>query len=226
MIKRNLVFMILVLFVSTTLTAKQNKMLVCHVGNEVGPGGETFLDDPDCEPSDLNDYFCPDAGKIDLIVIAEKAAAKHLVNPSHYWDGISDYDPIAMGASGDDTEDSDGNGVDDGCEIPVEDACPCWGRIELQAVTETNQMPLSCNAYNEFFPYLGLMQALEDNSAIVFRAYTSEWISSGGVAGCDAYHEGINLRDISEDEALVCISQIYDRCEELDRPVIPDVYTQ
>lgn len=74
----------LILFAATGF-ARQDKVLVCHVGNDVGPGGETYLDDPDCVPSDLNGYFCSDAGKIDLIVVAEKAAANHLENTSHEW---------------------------------------------------------------------------------------------------------------------------------------------
>jgi hypothetical protein len=203
--------------------AKQNKMLICHVGNEAGPGGETYLDEPDCEPSDLNGYFCPDAGKIDLIVIAEKAAAKHLVNPSHHWDGISDYDPYDLGASGKGTEDSDGNGVDDGCEIPVENDCPCWDVIELTAVTAENQKEfLSCNSYNRYYPNLGMMQAKEGEVFLSFRVWNSASHLSNGQAGCTVYHEGNNGMLLTDQEAEICISQVYTRCAETGRPVMPE----
>jgi hypothetical protein len=206
-----------------SVTKKQNKMLICHVGNEAGPAGEVYLDDPDCEPNELNGFFCPDAGKIDLIVIAEKAAAKHLINPSHYWDGISDYDPLAMGASGKGTEDSDGNGVDDGCEIPVEDACPCWDEIELTAVTAENQEGfLSCNSYNRYYPNLGMMQAMEDDFFLSFRVWNSSWDSSYGEAGCTVYHEGNNGLVLTDEEAEICIAQVYTRCAETGRPVMPE----
>ena len=59
--------------------ARQEKELICHVGNEAGPGEEVYLDDPGCVPHVGNDYFCPDAGKIDLISVAKPA--KHLNNP-------------------------------------------------------------------------------------------------------------------------------------------------
>jgi hypothetical protein len=104
----------LMLFAATGFAAKQEKTLICHVGNEVGPGGEDYLDDPGCVPIDDNGNFCPDAGKIDLIEVAK--AHKHLNNPSHEYDGISDYLPEDIFASGEGNEDSNGDGVDDGCE--------------------------------------------------------------------------------------------------------------
>ena len=106
----------LMLIATTAVAAKQEKELICHVGNEVGPGPDfdVYLDDPDCVPHYDNDYFCPDAGKIDLISVAK--ASKHLGNPSHMYDGISDYTPEEVYASGDSTEDSNDDGIDDGCE--------------------------------------------------------------------------------------------------------------
>ena len=44
--------------------------VICHVGSEYGPGDTTYLDYPGCVPYEGNDYFCPDAGKIDLIEVA------------------------------------------------------------------------------------------------------------------------------------------------------------
>lgn len=71
-----LLSIVYVLFASTALAAKPVKPLVCHVGNETGPNGEVYLDDPGCVPVEDNGYFCPDAGKIDLIEVAK--ADKHL----------------------------------------------------------------------------------------------------------------------------------------------------
>lgn len=111
---RILLSIVFVLSASTALAAKPEKTLVCHVGNEEGLGGETYLDDPGCVPIEENGYFCPDAGKIDLIKVAK--AHKHLNNSSHEYDGISDYLPEDVGASGEGKEDSNGDGIDDGCE--------------------------------------------------------------------------------------------------------------
>lgn len=122
----------LVLFATTGFAAKKEKDLICHVGNEEGPGGETYLDDPGCAPIEENGYFCPDAGKIDLISVAN--ASKHLSNPNHTYDGIDDYLPEDVGASGEGDEDSNGNGIDDGCEPPELTSCPCWTAEVLDSV--------------------------------------------------------------------------------------------
>ena len=48
--------------------AKQEKTLICHVGNELGSDGATYLENPDCTPPagyTAEDYVCPDAGKVD-----------------------------------------------------------------------------------------------------------------------------------------------------------------
>ena len=108
----------LMLFATTGFAAKKEKDLICHVGSEEGPGGETYLDDPGCVPVEENGYFCPDAGKIDLIEVSKKA--NHLGNLSHTYGGISDYRPGSLGASGEGSEDSDGDGIDDGCEFPAQ----------------------------------------------------------------------------------------------------------
>ena len=117
----------LMLIATTVVAAKQEKELICHVGNEVGPDGEVYLDDPGCIPIEENDYFCPDAGKIDLIQVAKRA--KHLGNPSHTYDGISDYTPEEVYASGEGKEDSNGDGIDDGCE-------PLNGNTPIGTITE------------------------------------------------------------------------------------------
>lgn len=200
------------LLAATLVNAKPEKMLVCHIGNETGPGGETYLDDPNCVPSDLNNYFCPNAGKIDLIVVPERAAANHLENPNHYWDGISDYDPIAMGASGDGTEDSDGNGVDGGCEIP--DVCPCWAESELQAVTAENQDPIgSCSAAAYAWPSLASLASFVPIE-VFFYAQSLPTITH---YSCGTE---IEFTEITPEEAQVCIAQIAQRCVDIGDPIV------
>jgi hypothetical protein len=117
----------LMLFAATGFAAKKEKTLICHVGNEEGPGGETYLDDPGCMPIEDNGYFCPDAGKIDLIEVSK--TAKHLGNLSHEYDGISDYLPEDVYASGEGQEDSNEDGIDDGCE-------PLPGDTPIGTITE------------------------------------------------------------------------------------------
>jgi hypothetical protein len=60
------------LFAATGCAAKKEKTLICHVGNEEGLGGETYLDNPGCAPIEENEYFCPDAGKIDPIEVVTR----------------------------------------------------------------------------------------------------------------------------------------------------------
>ena len=71
---RILLSIVFVLFASTALAAKPDKILVCHVGNELGSMGETYMDNPDCiiPPEWVGDYMCPDEGKIDLILVSKK----------------------------------------------------------------------------------------------------------------------------------------------------------
>ena len=50
--------------------AKQEKTLICHVGNELGSDGATYLENPDCTPPESDtaeDHVCPDAGRVDQI---------------------------------------------------------------------------------------------------------------------------------------------------------------
>ncbi len=105
---------------SATVHAKQakDKMAVCHIGTDTGPNGETYLDTKGCHPNEENDYFCPDAGKVDLIFVGN--ARGHLGSewkPSkHSFDGVSDYPAVAVDIAFADV-DVDGDGVDEGCEV-------------------------------------------------------------------------------------------------------------
>lgn len=115
---------VFVLFASTALAAKPVKELVCHVGNDKGSNDETYMENPDCTPSEGWDeiedgaFKCPDAGKIDLILVSKKA--KHIGNAAHTFGVFSDYAPVIEGVGNDpfDFEDftSPPDGIDDGCE--------------------------------------------------------------------------------------------------------------
>ncbi len=102
---------------------KDHKVAVCHVGHKLP------LYDPACTEN------CGDAGKIDLIFVTPKAAEKHLNNPDHTFDGVSDYLPGDEGASGEGSEDTSDDGVyvDDGCVIPDDE-----GTIFAIAYTDVN----------------------------------------------------------------------------------------
>jgi hypothetical protein len=131
---RFLLSLVLVLFVSNALAAKpDNKTAVCHIGSEEGPGGETY--DPNCVPTLENNYFCADAGKVDLITVPN--VRKHL--GTHEYDGLSDYLPEQIGASGIGQYDEDGDGIDQGCQV----LCPCWGEAELAWFTTKTGVELS-----------------------------------------------------------------------------------
>lgn len=159
----------------SVFAARQDKTLVCHVGSEYGPAPEyaVYMDDPGCVPLEENGYFCPDAGKIDLIEVAK--ANKHLNNPNHafeYAPGefVSDYDPDpAWGGS---KEDTDGDGIDQGCQ-PELLTCPCWDTYseeELLAALEAEAWTIPHCLINtsvaqavEYDPALHLIPQIEGN---------------------------------------------------------------
>ena len=98
--------------------AARDKVAICHVGTEVGPNGETYLDDPGCHPTEENGYFCPNAGKVDLIYVGN--ARGHIgsdTKPSkHAFEGVSDYEPSNVDVAFANM-DIDQDGIDEGCEI-------------------------------------------------------------------------------------------------------------
>ncbi|MFC1688277.1 hypothetical protein ACFL07_01285 [Pseudomonadota bacterium] len=187
----------LMLFAATALAAKQDKKLICHVGNEVGV----------------------DAGKIDLIVVAK--ADKHLDNASHEFGGISDYEPHEVGASGVGTEDSNGDGIDDGCEP----GCPCWFEDELQSVTAANhRSSRSCSGYLPTSPDQIFLQNEEGSTPEVEGGFSAVHDEGLGLYVCTTrdFPQEPRERHITSDEALVCYGQILDRCAEIGDPIIPD----
>jgi len=129
----------LLLIGSSALAAKTDTILVCHVGNELGSQGETYMENPDCAIPEwwVEDYKCPDAGKIDLILVSENA--KHIGNPKHAFLDDEDYAPLeGVGEDPADFEDLTvpPDGIDDGCEMEVEDTCPCFNAEEANAVAD------------------------------------------------------------------------------------------
>jgi len=188
----------------TGFAAKKEKLLICHVGNELGPNGEEY--DPACVPEEANDYFCADAGKIDLILVPENA--KHLGNPSHEYGGISDYELGDVGASGDGTEDSNGDGIDDGYEPP--EACPCWDEIELLSVTADNNFVGDSCSTGSSLP----------TDAIIQNDGTLPGVEGGFVAGnfgdgfggCATRDFEVFEPEIPAEEADACIAQIAAQC--------------
>lgn len=125
---------------ASLFAAKPDKELVCHVGSQLGSNGESYQENPNCDilppyVGDAADYICPDAGKIDLILVAKRA--NHLGNEAHAFNGLSDYEPFKENAGSDpnDFEDINGpDGIDDGCELEELLTCPCWAD---QTLSET-----------------------------------------------------------------------------------------
>ncbi len=185
------------------VAAKRSKTLVCHVGNEAGPAGEGY--DPSCLPGASNGWFCPDAGKIDLLEVAD--ASKHLGNSAHAFGGVADYEPLSKGASGVGKDDGDGNGIDDGCEVAP--SCPCWNATELELVTRDNLAPDSC-------PTIG-----DPDVAAVVSAGDFPWgfVASKPPASAEPYCQVLypveTYVPITTDQADACIAQIVARCEEI-----------
>lgn len=124
---------------ASLFAAKPDKELVCHVGSQLGSNGESYQENPNCDilppyVGDAADYICPDAGKIDLILVSKRA--NHLGNEAHAFNGLSDYEPFKENAGSDpnDFEDINGpDGIDDGCELEELLTCPCWGGQTLSA---------------------------------------------------------------------------------------------
>jgi hypothetical protein len=194
------------LLVTTGIAAKQEKTVICHVGNEAGPNGETYLDNP-----------AYDAGKIDLIVVAK--AARHLAKEHHCWDGICDYLPADVNATGYGTEDSNGDGVDDGCE-PV-DECPCWDAFELTSVTAENQDSLSCSSVPPSEYPTAMIANIEGSTPQVeggFLAYVYEDLVSFAVCITRDYNFTQELY-ITAVEGFACIAQIAARCAAIGDPI-------
>ena len=135
-LSRLILFLIFVLFASAALAAKPEKSLVCHVGSDRGSADQAYLDNIDCTPTEgwdvevSGEFNCPEAGKVDLILVSTKA--KHVGNPSHSFDDDGylweDYTPEdGIGDDPADFEEGDVLGIDRGCELPeVNLACPCW----------------------------------------------------------------------------------------------------
>jgi hypothetical protein len=209
---------VVALLAETATAGPKPKSLVCHVGSTEGPSGETYLDDPACVPAFENGYFCPDAGKVDLIVVA--SAQKHLNSPGHAYGGLSDYEPGDVGAAGDSTEDGNGNGIDDGCE-PQQD-CPCWAEQELLAVTaenETDDPDLNSCA-------TGAGTLLPNFAGIQNVPGSTPGVEGGFVAQITIQGATCLVRDIdpttvliTNDEAYACMAQIAARCAAIGEPI-------
>lgn len=144
---RTLLYIVFVLFASTALAAKSDKTLVCHVGTELGSNGESYQDNPNCDilppyDGDPADYICPNAGKVDLILVSMNA--KHIGNDAHSFLDATDYlweDYSPEEGIGDDPldfEEGDVPGIDRGCELLGETTCPCFTSAEANEIADGN----------------------------------------------------------------------------------------
>jgi hypothetical protein len=206
-----------VLLAEAAAAGPKPKALICHVGSTEGPSGETYLDNPNCVPAFENGYFCPDAGKVDLIVVT--STRTHLQSPSHSYGGLSDYEPDDVGAGGDSTEDHNGNGIDDGCE-PEQD-CPCWAESELLAVTAENETDdpdfNSCaTGAGTQLPNFAGIQNVPGSTPGVEGGFVAQ-ITEGG-AFC-IVRDNSDTVLITNGEAYACMAQIAARCAAIGEPI-------
>ena len=185
----------LVLFTAAGYAAPKEKDLVCHVDSETG--------------------------NINLIVVSRKA--NHLGNPAHSYDGISDFRPELVEATGDSTEDSNGDGIDDGCEPSQE--CPCWAKNELLAVTvENNYAEFSCSSAFRFpsgsFIWIAAIANNGQNPSVEggFSAIRAPNPDSDGY--CYTRDFSSNSQVITDEEAAACVDQIVARCAAIGDPVV------
>jgi len=204
------------MFAATVTAGPKENVLICHIGSKEGPGGETYLDDSTCVPSRQNGYFCPDAGKVDLIVVA--TVSKHLGNPKHAYDGLSDYKPADVGAGGDSTEDNNGNGIDDGCE-PLQE-CPCWAESELLSVTAENlstDITLNSCSMGSVLPDFAAIQNVPGSTPGVEGGFAAQITGAG--AFCLTRDIDMSTVLITEEEAYACIAQVVARCAAIGDPI-------
>lgn len=156
--------------------AKPEKMKVCHVSSD---------------------------GKVNLLVVSPNAY--HVGNPAHEFDGIIDYEPSDIGASGEGTEDSNGDGIDDGCEPPDNVACPCFDSVDLEIVTADNQSTdESCSTIDlPLFMNIAATPPIIEGLPAMFFANQSQGI-------CFNIIDGVSVGDVQEIES--CINLIASRC--------------
>jgi hypothetical protein len=188
-IAKLVIFSILLLGSGNLLAAKETKVLVCHVGEE---------------------------GSIDLILVS--GSSSHLGNAAHNFDGIVDYTPGSVGASGDGTEDFDGDGVDEGCEPPDVVACPCWVEDDLTTVTAENQLVDESCANISTLPFAAAIQNSPGSTPGVEGGFTAADFGSGPF--CETRDFPVQFV-ISPEEFDACIELIVDRCADIGSPIAP-----
>jgi hypothetical protein len=178
------------LFAVNGFAGKKEKVLICHVS--------------------------ADDGTIELINVSKNS--KHLGNKAHTFAGISDYEPSEIGASGEGTEDSNGDGIDDGCE--PQQACPCWAESELQSVTAENMDPtISCTA-GSVIPGFAVLANLPGTTPGVEGGFIAmDAVFGGGSPRCLTLDFNPAGMVIEEDEASACIAQIAARCAAIGDPI-------
>jgi hypothetical protein len=181
--------------------AKEEKVAICHVGNET-------VDD-EAWPYCNGDGVCADAGTIVLVEVANPA--NHIGNPSHTWEGSLDYYPEDIGADGESTEDENSNGIADGCESPQ--ACPCWAESELENVTSGNLAPNACSNYHLDTAVFIADDTYQFGFGASLPGHSSNLCSSNTLLG-----PGGSMA-ITPEQAASCAAQVVARCDAVGDPI-------
>jgi len=174
------------LFSANGFAAKAEKVLICHVDSE--------------------------DGTIQLINVSLNS--NHLGNEAHSFGGVSDFEPSLIGASGRGTEDSNGDGIDDGCEPELATACPCWDESDLQSVTADNIDPFfSCEIGGSVLPNFAVIVNGQGTTPDVEGGFLAvDAVLGGGTPLCLTRDFDPFFMEIDDDEAGACIAQIAARC--------------
>jgi len=153
-------------------------------------------------------------------LMSVKKTDRHLGNENHVWDDVYDYLPMHMGASGEGNQDSNGNGIDDGCEV----SCPCWQYSELEQVPDepaSHHPDFYCKNFytspdssrpGSSFPEWSSIATRQDHSPFVW--FTAR--VDGRNSSCSNFPQALGIASI---QAEVCAAEIAQRCDDTGDPI-------
>jgi len=106
-------------------------------------------------------------------------------------------------------------------EMPPWLVCPCWDEIDLLAVTAENISDfMNCEYYAFDYPNMAWIHAEEFSFG--FSAFNSNnFLNVTPRCAAVTLDSNYFQEYITDEQANDCISQIYARCLDLDRPIAP-----
>lgn len=159
-------------------------------------------------------------GDLRIQLISDKNPDRHIGNPDHVWEDVYDYLPMHFGASGKGKHDSNGNGIDDGCEV----SCPCWQYSELEQVTgdpASHHPDYYCTNFytspnstqpGSSFPEWSSIATRHDDSSFVWATARVD----GRNSSCSNFPQALGIASI---QAEACAAEIAQRCDDTGDPI-------